>query len=36
VSGGNIQLHKGNPSNIAPPLVSETTQCGDLTGENAP
>jgi len=36
VSGGNIQLHRGNPSNTAPPVVSQTTQCGDLTGPNAP
>jgi hypothetical protein len=37
VSGGNIQLHKGNRSNTAPEeLMTQTQQCGDLTGLNAP
>lgn len=36
VGGGNIQLHKPNPSTTSPGFFSQTQQCGDLTGPNAP
>jgi hypothetical protein len=36
-AGGNLQLHKGNRSNVAPsPLPPYWRECGDLTGNNAP
>lgn len=36
-AGGNLQLHKGNKSNVAPnPLPPYWRECGDLTGMNAP
>ena len=36
-SGGNLQLHKGNRSNVAPnPEPPYWRECGDLTDNNAP
>jgi hypothetical protein len=37
--GGNIQLHKANPSTTKNPgffSLTETDMCGDLSGPNAP